>query len=447
MQEMIETLLNGSAHLHIIFRTYTLTHGIEQYGSTANRILKTFNHQRWLNGSFYSPQPIFDRDKKIYAYKLLFRSGMVNSLPDIDQDTATTSLLSSSFFTVGIDKVTAGKIAFINFTEELITKGTPELFAAGKMMVEILGNIEPTPDVIAACHALKDQGYELALDDFIYAKKFEELLSICDIIKFDFKLTSQDKIEEMVHALGKYNCRLLVKKVETYEEFQKALALGFDYFEGYFFSKPEVLRNKDLSASQTTLMRLISEINTADFDVDALGALIVQDVSITYKFLNYINSAYFSRVQPISSIPHAISYLGERGFKLFASLIITSMLAEDKPDALVKMATLRARFLELIGTELNIDSNEMFLLGLFSLIDAMLDRKMSAILEKLPLTENIKSALAKREGDLFIFIRLIETYETGNWAAFRFAQKKSGVANEKISAFYLEAISWADAHE
>lgn len=396
---------------------------------------------------FVARQPIFDRDKKIYAYELLFRSGMVNGFPDIDGDTATTSLLSSSFFTVGIDKVTAGKIAFINFTEELISKGTPELFAAGKMMVEILENVEPTPEVIAACQALKDQGYELALDDFIYARKFEELLYICDIIKIDFRLTSQDKIEEMVLSLEKYNCRLLAEKVETYEEFQKALALGFDYFQGYFFSKPEVLHNKDLSASQTTLMRLISEINTADFDVDALGALIVQDVSITYKFLNYINSAYFGRVQPISSIPHAISYLGERGFKLFASLIITSMLAKDKPDALVKMATVRARFLELIGTELNIDSNEMFLLGLFSLIDAMLDRKMSAILENLPLTENIKSALAKREGDLFIFIRLIETYETGNWAAFRFAQKKSGVANEKISAFYLEAISWADAHE
>lgn len=396
---------------------------------------------------FVARQPIFDRDKKIYAYELLFRTGMVNGFPDIDGETATTSLLSSSFFTVGIDRVAAGKIAFINFTEDLIAKGTPQLFSSGKMMVEILENVEPTPEVINACQALKDQGYELALDDFIYAKKFEELLYLCDIIKIDFRLTSQEKIEEMTHSLKKYDCKLLAEKVETYEEFQKAMKFGFDYFQGYFFSKPEVLHNKDLSASQTTLMRLISEINTADFDVNALGALIVQDVSITYKFLNYINSAYFGRVQPISSIPHAISYLGEKGFKLFASLIITSMLAKDKPDALVKMATVRARFLELIGIDLNIDSNEMFLLGLFSLIDAMLDRNMPAIIDKLPLSENIKNALAKREGELYIFIRLIETYETGNWAAFRFAQKKSGVANEKISDFYLEAIAWADALE
>jgi EAL and modified HD-GYP domain-containing signal transduction protein len=396
---------------------------------------------------FVARQPIFDRNKKIYAYELLFRTGLSNKFPDIDGDIATTSLLSSSFFTVGIDKVAAGKIAFINFTEELIAKGTPQLFSSGKMMVEILEDVDPSAEIIASCKELKKAGYELALDDFVYARKFEELLYLSDIIKIDFRFTSEEKIVEMAHSLKKYNCKLLAEKVETYEEFEKAMELGFDYFQGYFFSKPEILKNKDLSASQVTLMRLISKINASEFDVSSLGELISQDISITYKLLTYINSAYFGRLQPISSITQAISYLGEKGFKLFVSLIITSKLAKDKPDALVKMAIVRARFLELVADELKIDSSEMFLLGLFSLIDAMLDRDMEEILKQLSLTKKVYDALTDRTGELFIYIRLIETYETGNWIAFRYAQKRSGVENQKLFDFYLEAIAWADALE
>jgi EAL and modified HD-GYP domain-containing signal transduction protein len=396
---------------------------------------------------FVARQPIFDRNKKIYAYELLFRSGASNCFPDIDGETATTSLLSSSFFTVGIDRIVSGKIAFINFTEDLIAKGTPHLFASGKMMVEILENVAPTPEIIASCNQLKDKGYELALDDFVYSKKFEELLHLSDIIKVDFRFTSLEKIEEMIPSLKKYNCKLLAEKIETYEEFEKAMTLGFNYFQGYFFSKPEVLKNKELSASQMTMFRLIAQINAAEFDVSALGELVSHDISISYKLLNYLNSAYFSRLQPLSSITQAISYLGEKGFRLFVTLIATSMLAENKPDALVKMAVIRARFLQLIGQELNKDSSEMFLLGLFSLIDAMLDRNMKEILKQLPISEKVKEALIDRKGELYVFIRLIETYETGNWAAFRYAQKKSGMGNTKILDFYVQAIEWAESLE
>ena len=393
---------------------------------------------------FVARQPILDRLKNIYAYELLFRTGEKNGFPDIDGDTATTSLLSSSFFTVGIDKVVGGKLAFINFTNDLIAKGTPQLFSAGKMMVEILENVSPTEEIINSCKALKEKGFELALDDFVYSKKYDELLSLSDIIKIDFRLTPPDTIVEMLGTLKKFNCKLLAEKIETYEEYEKAHALGFDYFQGYFFSKPEVLKNKDLSGSQQTLLQLIAEITTAEFDVQALGKIVSQDVSISYKLLNYINSAYFSRVQPISSIPQAISYLGERDFRLFATLIATSKLAENKPTELVRMSIIRARFLELIGKELHLDSSEMFLLGLFSLIDAMLDQTMEEILARMPLTDNTKTALTLRSGDLFVFIRLIETLEVGNWVGLRYAQKKTGVDSRIISDFYLDAITWAD---
>lgn len=394
---------------------------------------------------FVARQPIFDSQKKLYAYELLFRTGISNGFPDIDGDTATTSLLSSSFFTVGIDKIASGKIAFINFTGELIRRGTPHLFPQEKLMVEILEDVEPDTEIINACKALKDDGYELALDDFVYSKKYDELLEICDIIKIDFRGTSPEKVQEMVASLEVYKCRLLAEKIETYEEFSTAVSLGFDLFQGYFFSKPEIIQNKDMSASQLTMMQLIAEVNSAEFDVASLEKIVTQDVSISYKLINYLNSADFSRTQPLSSIKEAISFLGENGFKLFVSLIATSKLAANKPGELIRYSIIRAKFLELIGKETNKNSNELFLLGLFSLIDAMLDKSMAEILKKLPLSDNIVSALQHRNGELFIYLRLLETYESGNWVAFKYALQKTTVDSEKLVECYIESLNWADS--
>ncbi len=394
---------------------------------------------------FVARQPIFDIDKRIYGYELLFRSGDSNGFPDIDGDTATSSLLSSTFFTVGIDKIVAGKIAFINFTEDLLLKGTPHLFPKEKLMVEVLEDVTPSNEIVSACQKLKEYGYELALDDFVYTKEFDNLLILSDVIKIDFRLTPIESIREMVSTLSKYNCKLLAEKIETYQEFNEAVSLGFQYFQGYFFSKPEILKNKELSASQLTMMQLLSKINSEEFDVSSMEDLVVQDVSVSYKLLNYLNSAHFSRLQPVSSIRQAISFLGEQGFRLFVSLVATSGLAENKPNELVRTSIIRARFLEQVGKEIQRNESELFLLGLFSLIDAMLDQKIETILNKLPLSKSLNAALRDRTGELFHFIRLVETYESGNWVAFRYAQIKSGISNEKAVEYYLDAIAWADS--
>ena len=396
---------------------------------------------------FVARQPIFDIKRKIYAYELLFRSGESNGFPDIDGETATTSLLSSSFFTVGIEKIGAGKLVFINFTEELLLNDTPQLFPPDKMMVEVLEDVSPGPEIVAACQSLKDKGYSLALDDFVYSKQFEELLHLSDIIKIDFRLTPIETLGEMVETLKKYNCKLLAEKVETYDEFHQAVELGFEYFQGYFFSKPEVLKNKDLSSSQVGMLRLISKINTEEFDVESLAALVAQDVSITYKLLKYINSSHFSRLQPLSSIRQAITFLGENGFKMFVSLIATSKLSENKPEELIRTSIIRARFLEQIGVELKKDSSELFLLGLFMSIDAMLDQSIENVIGKMPLSSTLKEALVGRTGDLYAFVRLVETYEAGKWVAFRFAQKKLGLTDEMITEYYIDALAWADSFE
>ncbi len=394
--------------------------------------------------SFVARQPILNRQKRLFAYELLFRSDMSNRFPGQDGNFATSSLLSSSFFTVGIDRIAGGKKAFINFTEDLLLSGMPTLFPHGTIIVEILETVEPSEEIINACKSLRNQGYALALDDFVYAHKFEALIELAKIIKIDFRLTPPDEIERMVETLSRYSCKLLAEKIETYDEFEKALSMGFTYFQGYFFAKPEVLKNKEIPPSKLAMLQLIADVNTSEFDVEALERLINQDVSISFKLLTYLNSAYFRRLQPISSIRQAIAYLGESGFRLFVSLIAASRLADNKPEELIRMSIIRARFLEHIGKEMKMASSEFFMLGLFSLLDAMLDNSMEYLLSKLPLTNDVNDALIRRKGCFFPFLRLAEAYEQGNWQDFESSKERFGISGKKIIEFYIDALGWAD---
>lgn len=395
---------------------------------------------------FVARQPIFNRHKRIFAYELLFRTSMANAFPEVDGETATSSLLSSTFMTIGIDNISGGHKVFINFTEELLLRGTPTLLPKDKILVEVLEDVTPSPDIIEACLALQKKGYELALDDFVFKKNLIPLIKISQIIKVDFRLTPKEEIRQLVEALSAYPCKLLAEKVETYEEFQHALALGFSYFQGYFFSKPEILRNKDISSSQLTIMQLICEVNRVEFDVTTLEKLINKDVSISYKLLNYLNSAFFSRLQPLSSIRQAIAYLGERGIRLFVSLVATSHLASKKPDELMKASIVRARFLEQLGDEVKKTSGEFFMLGLFSLIDAMLDNSMEYLIRQLPLTADVSEALVKRSGPLFPYLMLVELYEVGDWDEIERTLAVMHLKGERIIEFYLDALKMADGY-
>lgn len=398
--------------------------------------------------TFVARQPIFDTEKKIYAYELLFRSGEDNAFPDIDGEIATNTLLSSSFFTVGIDKICSGKMAFINFPQKLIEQGIPQFFPPNKMTVEILENFSPSPEGIKACRELKRLGFQLALDDFVYRKELDELLELGDIIKFDFRFTPLESLIELLPKAAQYNCALLAEKVETYEEFHRAKEMGFQYFQGYFFSKPEILKNRELESSQLSMLQLINTINSEeDFDIDKLEEIISQDISITYKLINYINSPQFGRLEPISSIRQAISFLGETEIKLFLTLIATTNLNSDKPKALTRLSMVRARFLQKIGERSSRNSKEMFLLGLFSMIDAMLDQKIETLVSKLSLSAELSAALINREGELGTFLRLVECYENGNWIPFRYAQKRLAVTDEQLNETYLESVNWADSFD
>ncbi|HSQ85427.1 MAG TPA: HDOD domain-containing protein [Desulfobacterales bacterium] len=397
---------------------------------------------------YVARQPVFNKNKRLYGYELLFRDGLSNAFPDIDGDTATSKLLSNSFFSIGMNQLTSGKTAFINFPQSLLLKKVPMMFPSEKMIVEVLEDVDPTEQVISACNDIAKAGYSLALDDFVFKNEMQPLIELADIIKIDFMLTPIDEIQKIVRRFEGKNIKLLAEKIETYEEFENALSMGFLYFQGYFFSKPEIISGKEITPSKITLLQIVGEANKKDCSFEKLEKLINRDVSISYKLLRYINSAFFKRACEISSIKHAIVLLGEMEVKRFISMVATAELASDKPDELVRASIIRARMCELLGLHSHngADISELFLMGLFSLIDAMLDNNMEDIMQSLPLSKNIKEALLEEKGDLADYLKLVCSYESANWETFSSIISKVNVDEKKLPEFYQEAVSWADSY-
>jgi len=395
---------------------------------------------------YVARQPIFNKKKKLYGYELLFRDRLSNAFPDVDGDMATSKVLSHSFLSFGMDRMTSGRNAFINFTNQLLVKRIPLLFPKTRLVVEVLEDVEPADPVVEACRELRCMGYRLALDDFVYKKEMEPLMALAGIVKVDFMLTQGDQLTDLVRKLTRFHIKLLAEKVETYEAFRQALDLGFEYFQGYFFSKPEILRGKGPSSAKLTLLQIMAEANRQDCSFQEIEKVIQRDVSLSYKLMRYINSAYFRRAQEISSMRQAIVLLGEKEIRRFVSLMALASLAEDKPGELMRASIVRAKLCELLGkvNSTQVDEAELFILGLFSLIDAILDQPMEAVMKELPLADEIKGAIVKGEGRLAPYLHVVSAYESGDWEGLKDAAAKAGIQEDALPQHYLEAVVWAE---
>ena len=398
--------------------------------------------------AFVARQPILDRQKKIFAYELLFRSGTDNFYQSVDGESATAQVVANSFWVIGLDALTGGKMGFINFTEQSLKDQTPTLIPNDKIAVEILETVEPEEEVIAACRNLKEAGYLLALDDFVYAEKFQPLLELADIIKVDFLISSLPEISALLRHLKNRRVKLLAEKVETQEIFEWAYDRGFDYFQGYFFSKPVIVKGQDIPGNKVTFLLLMQEVNKpADqFDFEQIEAVVKRDVSLSYNLLKYINSVAFGLRHPVKSIKHALVYLGMDGIKRWINLFALRGLGADKPDTLIIISIIRARFCELMAGPAGFPGREfeLFLLGMFSLIDAFLDKEISEILAELPLVADVRDALLTHQGRLWDLLTLVVAYEKGQWVIFSAAAKKMGLNEEVIKKTYFQAVAWAD---
>lgn len=364
------------------------------------------------------PVGLLDRATEVLAgYELLFRDGPNNAFPDVDGDVATSKVLHHSFFANDFDELVGHTLGFVNFTRELLVKRVPKMFSARRLVVEVLETVTPDAEVVEACKDLKRLGYHVVLDDFVMAPGMEALLDLAWMVKFDVRSTPIPTIASMIEKLKHRDMQFLAEKVETRAELAALRDIGCTWFQGYFFAKPEMVTRTDVAPAKMVLLKLMHEVMRPEQDLNALERLIAADVSMSYKLMRYINSAYFGRPQKIESIRQALVLLGEREVRQLVMLVATARLATRKPNELLRLSVMRARMAETLAAKIpGVSREELFVVGLFSSIDAIMDRPMAELVNQLPLTMEVKRALVDRLGVLGAVLNLVLAYERADWA-------------------------------
>ncbi|WDE03912.1 HDOD domain-containing protein [Thalassomonas viridans] len=397
---------------------------------------------------FYAArQPILDKNKNLFAYELLFRDSIDNVFPEVDGDIATSKMIEASQFNLGISEFTGNKPAFINFTLETMSKGYPGMLTPDEVVVEILETVKPGKKLLALCKELYEKGYTLALDDYEHQKVWQHFYPYVKIIKIDLHKTSFEEVRLIREAISAYpQIQLLAEKVESYEQYNEAIEHGFELFQGFFFSKPEMVKSKNLSPSQVAMAELLYETSKPELDLASITSVFERDVSLSYKLLRYANSAIFRRRSEISTIKQALVILGSSELKRFMGLMFAVNVNPDKPSELINISMTRAKFCELMANEArdDVDISIAFLTGLLSMIDAILDEDLASILEKLPLAQEIKDTLLAGKGTLASLLRIVSFIEHAQWDEISEELSCLGLNKDKVIQCYHDALVWAD---
>jgi EAL and modified HD-GYP domain-containing signal transduction protein len=311
--------------------------------------------------------------------------------------------------------------------------------------VEILESVDPDPEVIAACRQLKAEGYMIVLDDFVFHERYGPLIELADIIKVDFMATEPATRKDMVQRHGNQKVQFLAEKVETGAVFQEALDAGYAYFQGYFFSKPMIVAGRDIPGSKLSYLRVLHEVNKPEIEFEQLETVIKHDVSLSYKLLRFINSAFFKFSVKVESIKHALILLGTREIKKWVSVVALSGMGFDKPQELLTLSLIRARFCEMLASRTGLDqrASDLFMTGLFSVIDALIDRPMHVVLTELPLAEEIKQALLGRDNVLRDVFGLVLSYERAEWSRTSIYARKLRVNEGELPEMFFDSVNWA----
>lgn len=393
---------------------------------------------------FIARQPIFDRRMQIYGYELLYRKGEECSFSGMDDDMATAELLYNSLLVMGLDDLTDGSVAFINFSKKLVDSEVPYMLPQKNVVIEVLERGRSTRTVVDACNKLREQGYTVALDDFVMDENFYPLIGCVDLIKVEYPSVSIPDQKKLIGGL-KGRVKFLAEKVETREEYQQALSLGYDYFQGYFFRKPVTLNSREIVSFDANLFLILKELEAEEPDFGNIAAVIGHDVGLTYKLMKLANSVAAGARRQINSIRQALAFLGIRELRQWAYLMMLKGLRNPENDAALDLSVQRARLMELLAGELGReeDKEEYFLTGMFSLVDVLINRPMERVLEGLPLSERCKAALLGEDNDLSAMLRDISGLESGMNPSGERSGTAAGVGADRYMELYVNALRWA----
>ncbi len=398
---------------------------------------------------FVARQAIFNRRQKVVAYELLFRDSPKNFFPDIAEGQATARLIMENQLNLGTRHITSGKKALINIGPESLELDLCAFLPCQDVVIELLESIEPTDTNYELCRELFHSNFNLALDDFVYKPQWDRFLKLVKLIKFDITITPLDDIHPIIKKLKDHKqIKLLAEKIETQEEYEVAAGMGFDYFQGYFFAKPTMMKHNDIDYNYGLVVAIYAEIMSPNPDLTKIAALFELDAALAYKLLRLINSGVFPIQSKIASLKQALVYLGQERLKKFVSLIVTAHTAGKKPAELMQVCVVRARFCELIAKKVaKHQSGEAFLTGLFSLLDAILDQPMSLLVEKLPFQDDIKAALLEEKNTLYYILKVVKAYETGSWWALEQAVIFLNIQSDILPELYQKSVDWADSYK
>lgn len=389
---------------------------------------------------FIGRQPIYNTSLGIFGYEMLFRDSKNNAadFESVTEEFATSSTIQNIYLEMGIEKLVGQNLAFINLTEQFLLSENLIPFPPERVVLEILENIKISPELVAAVKRLKEQGFTLALDDYIYNPAHKPLIKLTDIVKLDIRQLSKEELVDHVKILKKLKVKLLAEKIENMDEFDFCVGLGFDYYQGYFLGVPQVITGKGLPTNKLDIMNLLAITNNPASEAEDIADAITRDVTISYKMLKLVNSAFFNLSRKIESIKEVVVMLGRAKLASWASVMILASM-DDKPVEMIRMALIRAKMCELLAKlKGKKELDTYFTVGMFSALDVLMGRNLSQLIEPLPLNENVKSALIKREGDLGEILECALASEEANFEYLN----KLGFKPDDLYSANVDAIEW-----
>jgi EAL and modified HD-GYP domain-containing signal transduction protein len=388
-------------------------------------------------------QPIFNRNREVIGYELLYRALETDVKADItNADYATTQVLLNTFSEIGLDNIVGSGFAFINFTRNFLVGKYPIHLPPERVIVEVLEDISIDSQLIEALNGLHKDGFQIALDDVISADRVIPALrsGLVNVVKIDLMATRRIVLADLVYTLKQTGMLLLAEKVETQEDFDLCFRLGFDFFQGYFLCKPNIIKGRRMDSSRLIVMRLLAQVTDPKADFAEIETMVSQDVGLSYKLLKLVNSGYYSLPTTVKSIRQAISLIGLSQLRGWMMLIMMSTV-EDKPHELTSIALQRAKMCEMIGKVTGGGQSESyFLTGLFSVLDAIMDIPMSQVVASIPLANEVILALTKQEGKIGLVLKIVLALEQGDWEQV----VNSGIQSVILRSIYFESIKWAN---
>jgi c-di-GMP-related signal transduction protein len=391
---------------------------------------------------FVARQPILTVDEKVFGYELLFRDGVEDFFRHSDADEASRSTLNTAML-LGLDVLCDGRRAFVNCTREMLLKDYITLLPSEQAVAEILETVPADDLVVAACRRLKEAGYTIALDDFAVNDPREALTDLADIIKVDVRATSAADAAAMVKRYGPWRCRMLAEKVETREEFLATKKAGFLYFQGYFFRRPEILTAHEIPANRINYLRMLKAVSQRELDVREIENLVKSEAALCYRLLRYLNSAAFGFATEIHSVRHALAILGEREVRRWIRLVATLGAGQGKSSELVLSAMVRARFCELLSPKIPHGDSDLFLMGLLSMMDVILEIPMSQVLDNIPIDQETKAVLLGGASRLRLFYQLMLAQESGEWKNAADLTTQLHLTESDVAEAHWQAMQWA----